>query len=110
MESIKIFVEDVEGTINEIEIPLGISLNLMEVLKSEGYNIEGVCGGMALCGTCTAEVLNNNEVSLREADNSEMAMLDNLHCKTDNCRLTCQLQVNEKMHLLKIKVSEKIFA
>ncbi|MCO5232053.1 MAG: 2Fe-2S iron-sulfur cluster-binding protein [Chitinophagales bacterium] len=110
MESITVFVENSDGTVNEVEIPLGISLNLMEVLKAEGYPIEGICGGMALCGTCTAEVLNNEEVNLREADNTELAVLDDLHCKTDSCRLTCQLQVNENMHHLKIKVSEEIFA
>jgi 2Fe-2S ferredoxin len=55
-ESIKVFVQHPDGKEDEVEIPLGVSLSLMEVLKGEGYPIEATCGGMALCATCRVEV------------------------------------------------------
>ena len=50
-------VEDNNGLVRLIEIPEGISLSLMEVLKASEYSIPATCGGMALCATCHVEPL-----------------------------------------------------
>jgi 2Fe-2S ferredoxin len=109
-ESIKVFVQHPDGKEDEVEIPLGVSLSLMEVLKGEGYPIEATCGGMALCATCRVEVLNNDEIGLDEAGNDELCMLDTLPCNTGNCRLTCQIHVNEQIDGLKVKFPQEVFA
>lgn len=108
MESIKVFIENQDGNTTEMEIPLGISMNLMEVLKGEGYPIDAVCGGMALCATCRAEVLNMDEVQLLEPTDSELDILDSLPDVEDSCRLTCQLQINENLNNIRIKFPEEV--
>ncbi len=108
MESIKVFIQNLDLSETELEIPLGVSMNLMEILKGEEYPIEAICGGMALCATCLVEVLNSDEVELDEANDSELDILESLPSCSDNGRLTCQLHVSEKLHNLKIKFPEGV--
>ena len=110
MESIQIYVVLPDGKENTVEIPLGVSLSLMEVLKGEGYPIEATCGGMALCATCRVEVLNESNVELNCAGDEELFMLESLPCYTGNCRLTCQIPVSEKIDGLRIKLPAEVFA
>jgi 2Fe-2S ferredoxin len=58
---IQFTVEDRTGIQQDIEIPEGIGLSLMEVLKASEYNILATCGGMALCATCHVEILDGGE-------------------------------------------------
>lgn len=110
MDSINVFVQNLDQTETEIEIPLGVSMNLMEVLKGEGFPIEAVCGGMALCATCRVEVLNSDEVDLEDANDNELDMLESLPSCSDNSRLTCQLHISERLHNLRIKFPEEVYA
>ncbi len=54
---IRFTIEDRTGDRQELDIPEGINLSLMEVLKASDYNILATCGGMALCATCHVQVL-----------------------------------------------------
>lgn len=108
MDSIKVFIQNLDLSETELEIPLGVSMNLMEILKGEGYPIEAICGGMALCATCRVEVLNKDEVVLDEASDSELDILDSLPYHSENCRLTCQLKISENLNNLKIKFPEEV--
>jgi 2Fe-2S ferredoxin len=107
MDSIKIYIQNQDLTFNTLEIPLGIELSLMEVLKGEGYEIEATCGGMALCATCRVQVLNAEELNIKVACDDELAMLENLPCYTGNCRLSCQIRISESMDGLMIKFPEE---
>ena len=49
MESIIVNIQKEDFTFLPMEVPLGVQLSLMEVLKGEGYPIEAICGGMAIC-------------------------------------------------------------
>ena len=89
-------VEGRDGTQVPIEIPEGISLSLMEVLKGSDYPILATCGGMALCATCRVEVLNGLE-QLPPAGDSELDILDTLPFVDESSRLSCQLRVNESL-------------
>ncbi|MEO6633042.1 MAG: 2Fe-2S iron-sulfur cluster-binding protein [Mucilaginibacter sp.] len=93
---IKIIVEDKQGIQKPVEIPEGINLNLMEVLKASGYDILATCGGIALCATCQVEVVHGLE-RLPPAHDQEMDMLDILPDANANSRLACQLRINKKM-------------
>lgn len=108
MDSIFIYIQQDDLSFLPLEIPLGIELSLMEVLKGEGYErIEGICGGMALCGTCRIEVLNIDEVRLEGANDAELCMLDTLPlCDSGHCRLACQLHINENLNGLKIRIPQ----
>ncbi|OAQ42258.1 ferredoxin [Pedobacter psychrophilus] len=100
---IKLTVVDRDDTEQEIEIPEGINLNLMEVLKASDYNILATCGGMALCATCHVQVLEGLD-NLPEPQDQELDMLDTLPDAGSDSRLACQLRVNEQLEGIKIKI------
>jgi 2Fe-2S ferredoxin len=108
MESILVHILQDDFSYIDLEIPLGVELSLMEVLKGEGYPIEAICGGMALCATCRVEVLNKEEVGLFDANDDELCILDTLPCNTGNCRLSCQIKISEDINGLKFKFPSEI--
>ncbi|MDB5227489.1 MAG: ferredoxin [Bacteroidota bacterium] len=108
MSSIKIHIQQDDFSFQPMEIPLGIQLSLMDVLKGNGYPLEAICGGMALCATCRVEVLNKDEVMIEGADDPEMCVLETLPCYTGNCRLSCQIHISEKIDGLKIRIPAEI--
>jgi len=85
-------VEDSKGVVNTIEVPEGINLNLMEVLKASEYSILATCGGMALCATCHVEVKKGSG-SLGEPNDIELDMIDTLPNATRYSRLACQIPI-----------------
>ena len=107
--SIKIYIKREDGTERELEIPLGIPMNLMEVLKGEGENIQGVCGGMAICATCVVEILDSEGVQLPEMEDYELSLLESLPEHSDNNRLACQLKIGKSLNGLRIRVPEEVF-
>jgi ferredoxin len=100
---IKLTVIDRDESAKEIEIPEGINLNLMEVLKAFEYNILATCGGMALCATCHIQVLEGID-QLTEPQDTELDMLDTLPDATSESRLACQLKVNEQLEGITVKI------
>lgn len=93
---IQFTIEDRVGQRQDLEIPEGIGLNLMEVLKASEYHILATCGGMALCATCHVEVLNGGD-NLPPVNDAELDILDTLPAATSCSRLACQLRVDETM-------------
>ncbi len=89
---IKLTVKEPNGDYTPILIPDGITLNLMEVLKGSGYDIQATCGGMALCATCHINILENTP-NLPEAKDDELDMLDSLPMLHSGSRLSCQLKI-----------------
>jgi 2Fe-2S ferredoxin len=100
---ITLTIEDRNGEKNEVEIPEGINLSLMEVLKASDYNILATCGGMALCATCHVQVL-KGEDNLSQASDMELDMLDTLPNATPESRLACQLRITEEMQGCAFKI------
>lgn len=93
---IQFTVEDRDGTRQELEVPEGISLSLMEVLKGSDYTILATCGGMALCATCHVQVLTGLD-QLPPAQDAELDMLDTLPDADFDSRLSCQLRVDASL-------------
>ena len=89
-----IIVIDHTGTKKELEIPEGINLSLMELLKAAEYDIEASCGGMALCATCHIVVLEKEEL-IPDAQEMELSMLDILPNSENNSRLSCQIMLTD---------------
>ena len=100
---IQFTIEDQTGERQALEIPEGIGLNLMEVLKASEYNILATCGGMALCATCHVEVLDGGE-ALSPINDAELDILDTLPSATTCSRLACQLRVNEALEGVVFKI------
>jgi 2Fe-2S ferredoxin len=107
LEAITIHIQQENLSFLPLEVPLGIELSLMEVLKGEDYPIEAICGGMAICGTCRVKVLNADEVILNGPNDDELCMLETLPCVEFNCRLSCQIKISEKIDGIKIKIPEQ---
>jgi ferredoxin-2, mitochondrial len=94
-ESINITVIDRFDALHDLEVPLGVPLNVMEVCKSYELPVEGICGGMALCASCQVYVESDHE--LPEPSDDEWAMLDQAMHVKDNSRLGCQIKINENI-------------
>lgn len=100
---IKFTVIDRNGESKEVEVPEGINLNLMELLKASEYDILATCGGMALCATCRVDVESGLE-QLAPAEDQELDMLDTLPDGKPESRLACQLRVTEQLEGIVIKI------
>ena len=95
MDIVTIRVEEEDGTIASLEAPTDMALNLMEVLKGNGYPVLATCGGMALCATCHVTVKEGYENVGEPASDDEYAMLDTLYNLTDSSRLACQIKISD---------------
>jgi len=104
MESINITIIDRKDVPHEIEVPLGVDLNLMEVAKASELPVEGTCGGMALCASCHCYVQSEHEIFDRSDDEEDM--LDQAFFVEDNSRLGCQVKMEEEMDGLVVKLAE----
>ena len=92
METITIRVIDREGEPHDIEAPTGMSLNVMEVCRSSGLDVEGTCGGMALCASCHC-YLESDHPALLERSDAEEDMLDQAFYVEPVSRLGCQIAI-----------------
>jgi ferredoxin len=101
---IRFHVEDRSGEIRTIEVPEGINLSLMEVLKASEYAIQATCGGMALCATCHVEVKEGLDRLPAKMD-AELDMLDTLPSGNDNSRLACQIKISTLLQNCFIKLA-----
>ena len=103
MDEIKVIIIDREDCEHELLIPGDIGINLMELCKASELPVAGICGGIAMCGSCQIYVLSSNE--LIEPSHDELAMLDQLFYVEDNSRLACQIKLNAKMDGLKVQLA-----
>ena len=102
-ENINITVIDRFDEAHHLEVPLGMSLSLMEVCKSYELPVEAVCGGMALCATCQVYVESDHE--LPEPTDDEWLMLDQAMHVCDNSRLGCQIKIKEEIDGLVVRLA-----
>ncbi len=101
--TISIHVRHDNGEVVTLDAPTDMGLSLMEFLKASEYDILATCGGMALCATCCVDILEGEE-KLNEMSDDEYAMLDTLPDLLPNSRLACQLQLNNSMDGLMLKL------
>ncbi len=87
---------DRDNNRQDIEIPEGINLSLMEVLKASEYDILATCGGLGICATCHVAVLEAPD-TLPSVNDIELDMLDTLPEAGSNSRLSCQIRVDENL-------------
>jgi len=100
---IKITVIDREDVAHELDAPTDMNMNLMELCKAYELPVKGTCGGMALCSTCHCYVLSDH--SLKDMSEDEEDMLDQAFFVEDNSRLGCQLQLEDSMDGMVVKLA-----
>ena len=103
MTDITIHLINPDETITTLTAPTDMGLSLMEFLKGNEYDILATCGGMALCATCHVQIVEGFE-ALKEIEDAEYAMLDNLPNITSTSRLSCQLNLNSTLNNIKLKI------
>jgi len=76
----------------EHAVALTAGQSLMETLKYDGkMDIEAICGGHAICGTCHVYVDPDWYPRLPEPEEMEVELLEQLVFTKENSRLACQV-------------------
>ena len=103
----KITYIEYNGKIHSIEVANG--LTVMEGARDNNIpGIEADCGGACACSTCHVYVDKDWINKLPPVDDIERDMLDFAFEPDENSsRLTCQLEVTEKLDGLIVKMPEK---
>lgn len=102
-EDVHITIIDREGQSHEIDAPLGIGMNMMELCKAMELPVEGTCGGMALCASCQMYI--ESEHDLLNRNDAEQAMLDEAWHVEGNSRLGCQIPISEELDGLVVRIA-----
>lgn len=100
---VTIHVEHEDGSRVTLEAPTDMGLNLMEFLKASEYDILATCGGMALCATCSIDVIDGLD-QLAEQSDDELDMIETLPLPNPETRLACQIPVSEEIEGLTFKL------
>jgi|SRR5690606_26443311 len=101
--TVTIHVEHEDGNIVSLEAPTDMGLNLMEFLKASEYDIQATCGGMALCATCSVDIIEGLE-DLEEQSDDELDMIDTLPFPNPETRLACQIPISPAINNIKLRL------
>ena len=94
-----------DDTRHEVEVETGYSI--ME--GAINNNIEGIvaeCGGACACATCHSYVDAAWTDRIPVMDDMEDSMLDAVFERKDNSRLTCQIEMSDKLDGIVIHVAD----
>lgn len=93
-----------DGESIELKTYEGEYRNVMSLI-SDHMDVEsfGECGGMGRCATCMAEII-FSEKKLPSSDRNEYATLSKFGNTNTNVRLTCQLNVDESVNGIRLKL------
>tara|TARA_Y100000389_G_C17457092_1_gene518874 strand:- start:1611 stop:1946 length:336 start_codon:yes stop_codon:yes gene_type:complete len=104
--SIKIHFTDRQGEYHLVDVPIDISMNLMEVIRSYELVEEGmigICGGMAMCASCHCYITSNHQ--LKSPSSEERFMLLDANDVRENSRLSCQIPISLELNNLELIIS-----
>ncbi len=106
MSDVKINIKDREGALHQIDAPIDMNMNLMEVIRSYELAPEGtigVCGGMVMCASCQCYV--NSGHDLPNMTDEEEAMLSEAFYVRNNSRLGCQIHITKELEGLNVEIA-----
>ena len=105
-QDVKITIIDRDGVSHNVDAPIDMAMNIMEVVRVYELAPEGtigICGGMAMCASCQCYVISDHE--LPEMQDDEEAMLSEAFYVKDNSRLGCQIQIIPDMEGLEVELA-----
>ena len=102
---ITVTIIDRAGAAHDIEAPTDMNLNMMEICRMNDFDVEGTCGGLALCASCQVYVESDHE--LHQPEDAELDMLDQAFHVQPNSRLGCQIRITEALDGLVVRVAPK---
>ena len=94
-----------DGTREEIDAPDGLSL--LQIAHQNDIDIEGACGGSLACATCHVVVDEDWYNRLPTKSEDEEDMLDMAFGLTPTSRLCCQIEMNETIDGLIVRLPEE---
>ena len=98
----KITAETAGGTV-AFETEKGRKLVLC--LEDQGIDILHRCGGNAKCTTCRVRVLSGDPGEIEEVEREILATKSDMD---DHCRLSCQIRVNDDLHVAVINQASEM--
>ena len=101
--TMRIHIVDKAGHRQEIETPA--SGRLMLALRNIPEGVQAICGGMMACATCHVHISAPWFGRLAPPSKEELAMLDVLMHQTSGSRLSCQIELNEKLDGLQLTLA-----
>ena len=103
MSDIKVTIIDRNGISHELIGPTDMNMNIMELCKAYELPVLGECGGMAMCATCQCYL--ESDTKLNEQSDDELDMLDQAFFVEDNSRLACQIQLEESINGIVLRLA-----
>jgi 2Fe-2S ferredoxin len=93
------------GTEHVVEVPNGLSV-MQGAVNNDIPGIDADCGGACACATCHVFVDPDWFALTGEKESMEMSMLDFANGTEPNSRLSCQIQVSDKLDGLIVRMPE----
>lgn len=102
-QNVTITIKDREGVEHVVDAPTDMNFNLMEICKASELDVEGTCGGMALCASCHVYI--HSDHPLQDPSDDEEDMLDQAFFVEENSRLGCQIRMSKEVDGLKVELA-----
>ena len=101
---VNVVVVNRAGEENQVVADEGLSL--MEVIRDNGFDeLLALCGGCCSCATCHVFVDPAFSDKLSPRSEDEEDLLDSSDHKTDQSRLSCQIEVTPELEGLKVTIA-----
>ena len=105
-QDIKVTIIDRENFSHELIAPTDMNMNVMELCKSYELPVKGECGGMAMCATCQCYL--ESDTILPDQSDAELDMLDQAFFVKPNSRLGCQIQLDQEIDGIVLRLAPEI--
>ena len=100
----KLVVVNRAGEEKEIEASAGVSV--MEAIRDNGFDeLLALCGGCCSCATCHVYVDPAFAALVKPLSEDENDLLDSTDHRTENSRLSCQLEISDAVDGLKVTIA-----
>ena len=104
----RLIVESGDGQQRVIDAPL--NQHVMQILRDNGYDVEGTCEGALACATCHVVVDPHWYSKLSSVLDDETDMLDFAGGLTATSRLSCQITMTEELDGLIVRIPEGVLS
>ena len=100
----QIVVVDQSGAERTVDAPTGRTL--MEAIRDNGFDeLLALCGGCCSCATCHVYVDGAFADKVTPLSEDENDLLDSTDHRTENSRLSCQIEITEALDGLKVTIA-----
>jgi 2Fe-2S ferredoxin len=98
----KLIVIDEDGNRREFDVAVGKTI--MQIVRENGYDLEGACEGALACATCHVHVDAQWYGKLGSVSENELDMLDFADEPSSTSRLSCQIEMCDELDGLIVTV------